>query len=406
MKIIVYVAPFWMRTSLQFAQSLSKLRKVHLGEQGVYLIGISQQAPKDASVFDRVILVKNALDRQELQQTLLGIQQHFGKIHRLLGILEQLQEVLAEVREDLNIVGERPTTVEAFRDKAVMKERLSAAGIRCAQFIKTHQWSDVQHFAQKYGFPVVVKPPAGAGCKSTVRCQNMTELQQAFQSIPKPLLVEEFLTGTEHSMEGFVLKGEVQMLSCSRYYPTPLEVMENPWIQWAVHFPKDLSSPKFQQAKIIGAEVIKALGIQTAMTHMEWFCRENGEIVVGEIGGRPPGARFVDCTSAVYGRNVHDAWARLMVFEDWQSGWHRQNGVMIVFLRAQGKGRIASIVGLDAAQKQIGSLVIDVHLPQKGQIKGDGYEGDGWVILQHSDDQMLLKAAQILLRTVQVRCTE
>ena len=122
-------------------------------------------------------------------------------------------------------------------------------------------------------------------------------------------MVEEKRNGIEHSLECFVLNGEPIFYSCSRYYPTPLEVKQNPHLQWVVHFPKNIYDEKYRQIQDIGRKVIKALGIDTGMTHMEWFyCPERSperRIVVGEIGARPPGAQFTDCTGLVYDMDIH-----------------------------------------------------------------------------------------------------
>ena len=45
----------------------------------------------------------------------------------------------------------------------------------------------------------------------------------------RPVLVEEFLTGAEHSLD--YAQWCSSLASFSRYYPSPLEVMQNPWIQ-------------------------------------------------------------------------------------------------------------------------------------------------------------------------------
>ena len=91
--------------------------------------------------------------------------------------------------------------------------------------------------------------------------------------------------------------------------------MQNPWIQWVVLFPKDLSHPIFAKAKKIGCAAIKALGLNTAMTHMEWFQRRDGSIAVGEIGARRSGAQITQMTGLVHGFDAHEVWATLMVQE-------------------------------------------------------------------------------------------
>ena len=44
----------------------------------------------------------------------------------------------------------------------------------------------------------------------------------------------------------------------------------------------------------MGIEVLSALEFRSGFTHMEWYRKADGEVVFGEIGGRPPGARVVD----------------------------------------------------------------------------------------------------------------
>ena len=47
------------------------------------------------------------------------------------------------------------------------------------------------------------------------------------------------------------------------------------------------------------------------------------------------------------------------------------------FLRGQGRGRVKAIHGLEQAQREIGSLVIETDLPRLGQTPSSSYEGEG-----------------------------
>lgn len=401
MKIVVYVAPFPMRTTMQFAEAIGKLENVRL-------IGVFQQPPQNQKIFSDIILLKNVLDSSELFSALEKVMLHCGRIDRLLGILEQLQEVLAKARERFNISGMRPNIVEQFRDKAIMKQVLEKAGVSCAQFLLVNQFEQLQQFIQKIGFPVVIKPPAGAGAAATYRVNNWQEAEDAWKRIPtRPVMVEEFLMGIEHSLECFVLNGEPIFYSCSRYYPTPLEVKQNPHLQWVVHFPRILTEEKYQKIQHIGRKVIKALGIQTGMTHMEWFfCADRkskaGRIVVGEIGARPPGAQFTDCTGLVYDMDIHLVWAKLMVDGVWIGKNQRVRSIAAAFLRGKGDGKISSVKNLSSAQEKMGSLVVNCKLPVLGALKSNSYEGDGWVIMAHEDDEVVKRAALDLIRTVEI----
>ena len=53
-----------------------------------------------------------------------------------------------------------------------------------------------------------------------------------------PLLLEEFIVGREPSYDTVSVGGDVVWHNISDYTPTPLEVMENDWIQWTVLLPR------------------------------------------------------------------------------------------------------------------------------------------------------------------------
>jgi len=399
MKNIVYIAPFPMATTMKFALAIGALPHARL-------LGIFQAAPAAAlrASFAEVIVVKNALDVDRLEKAVRIFMVKYGKIDKILGILEQLQEPLALLRVRLGVAGMTPKQSHLFRDKAAMKSALRKAGIPCARYRKIQSVHDAWAFIDEVGFPIVLKPPTGAGCRATYRISNPGELVSALQEIPvRPVLAEEFLTGAEYSMETFTLHGVPRFYSFSRYYPSPLEVMQNSHIQWVVLFPHELEKELFQQAKDVGYAAIKALGLDTGMTHMEWFRRPDGSVAIGEIGARPPGAQFSDAIGLIHGVDIFHVWARLMVDEHFDRPLRRQSAAALAFLRGRGHGKIVAIQGLAEAQKKMGKLVVASKLPQVGVMRSSGYEGDGWVLIQHPDTEVVKRAALELITTVQIR---
>ena len=65
--------------------------------------------------------------------------------------------------------------------------------------------------------------------------------------------------------------------------------------------------------------------------------------------------------------------------------------------------RVAAVEGLEAAQRKMGALVVDKQLPRIGAPRADGYEGEGWVIVKHEDDEVVRRAVMDLITTVKVR---
>ena len=61
-----------------------------------------------------------------------------------------------------------------------------------------------------------------------------------------------------------------------------------------------------------------------------------------------------------------------------------------------------AIHGLDQVQHDIGSLVVDAKLPTAGQSPTGSYEGEGFIILRHTETAVVQQALQRLIATVRV----
>ena len=60
-------------------------------------------------------------------------------------------------------------------------------------------------------------------------------------------------------------------------------------------------------------DVLAALGFSAGFTHMEWYRKDDGEVVFGEIGARPPGARVVDVMNYATDGDLYVGWAEAVV---------------------------------------------------------------------------------------------
>ncbi|MBK9365429.1 MAG: ATP-grasp domain-containing protein [Deltaproteobacteria bacterium] len=396
---VVFVAPFPMPATLRFAAGIRSLKDVRL-------IGLFQQPPAEMSGWDWLHIVPDALDPDVLTHALQALTQKFGKIHHVAGILENIQEPLAIARQRLGIEGTDLQTATRFRDKGVMKDHLRAHGVPCARHARLRNEQDAWEFVRQVGFPIVIKPPSGAGAKATWRVRDAEELRGALSSLrPSPqneILAEEFLRGREFSFETITLNNRPVFTSISRYLPTPLEVLENPWIQWVCLLPRDVSGPEYRDAHALGQRVIDVMRPGFAVTHMEWFRREDGSLAVGEIAMRPPGASISAMTGLVHDVDFHRAWARCAVDHQFDGPWERKFSAGVAFLRGQGRGRVAAVRGVDEAQRLMGQHVVEAKLPVVGAPKADGYEGDGYVVVRHPDTAVVERALETLIQTVQV----
>ena len=234
---IVFVAPYAMAATVRFVRAVADV-------PGARVFAVSSDPIErfgDTPVAGHWQL-DDCLDVDSLTGAVAEVGQRVGGVDRLLGILENLQVQLGEVRRRLGIAGIGPDVAENFRDKARMKAAFDAAGVPCARSRRVASGQEALTFAEDIGYPFVAKPLAGAGARNTFRVDSEARLGDWLAASPptatQPMLLEEFMTGQEHSFDSVVIDGEMVWHSISRYLPSPLDVLEHPWIQWCVLLPR------------------------------------------------------------------------------------------------------------------------------------------------------------------------
>lgn len=403
MRHVVFVAPFFLETTLRFVEAVADLPEVRLS--------LVSQDPLEKlpdglrSKLAAHWRVDDGLASGQLAAAVAELGRRHGPVERLLGALEQLQVPLGEVRDTLGIAGMGAETARNFRDKARMKEVLQAAGVPCARHARLRDEAEAWRFVGDVGYPVVLKPVAGAGAASTFRVASGDELRAALAANPpspdREVVAEEFVVGDEHSLDTVSLSGKAVWHSISEYTPAPLTVVENPWIQWTVLLPREIDDPHFEAIRRVGSAALTALGMGTGLSHMEWFRRRDGSVVVSEVGARPPGAQIVSLISYAHDLDFYRAWARLMVDESFAPP-ERRFAAGAAYFRGQGSGRVRAVHGLDVAQRELGSLVVEAKLPQVGQVASASYEGQGYAIFRHPETAVVRRALARVVQLVRV----
>ncbi len=403
MPFVLYTTPNYTENAVRFIRTLANLDDVRLG--------LVSQEPKEwlpadiqskLADFQRVDDVFNAAQLEAAAKLMAGRQ---GQIHRFLGAVEQAQVPVAQVRESLGIEGMDVETAHNFRDKGRMKNLLRAAGLPCARHQKVTAKEAAFAFADVVGFPLVVKPPDGAASQSTYRANNAEELEKALSlNPPAPgheVLLEEFITGDEFSFDTFSLNGKPVFHSLTQYFPNPLEAMREPWIQWQVVLPREVESPVYDDIKKAAFKTLDALGMNTGMSHLEWFRRQDGSIAISEVAARPPGAQITTLISRANDFDCVAAWGRLMIFGEFPVP-ERKYAVGAAFLRGQGTGKVREVLGLEQVQREVGHLITDVNIPKPGQEKSLSYEGEGYILLRHPETAVVKEALSRVVSTVRV----
>ncbi|MFO0070670.1 MAG: acetyl-CoA carboxylase biotin carboxylase subunit family protein [Gemmatimonas sp.] len=401
--LVIFVCPFFSPAATQMIEAALNLTHVRLAV--VAQQPLAELAPAVGSRLVAHWQVADVTNADQLAGAVSAIAAAHGAVARCFAAYEQCQLPLAQVRERLGIPGLPAAAAHNFRDKARMKDVLRAAGVPVARHQLVHEAADARRCGHEVGFPRVVPAPAGAGAKATERVRTVAELEQVLQryapSAHDPMLAEEFLRGTEHSLETVSINGHAVWHSLTRYAPTPLEVLETPWIQWTVLLPREVDDPAYADIRAVGDRALRALGMTTGVSHCEWFRRPDGSVAVSEIAARPPGANMTTMISRANDMDFVGAWVRLMVDGTFTPP-ERRYAVGTAYLRGQGQGTVAAVEGLDQVQREWGHLICDYRLPHLGQSPTGSYEGEGFMIVRHPDTGVVQAALARIISTIRV----
>jgi len=402
MRTVALVAPYATPNTLRYVLALTELPGVRS-----VIISADPAARFPPALRERIGAFEKVTDcfsAQQLASALKRAATRVGPIDRVFGVLEQLQLAVAGARDVVGIPGMSLEVVTRFRDKSVMKAHLRAAGVPCARFARVESNADAERICDEVGFPVIIKPVDGLGARATFRVSDAKELADALRrtrpSAKNPWQIEEFLAGTEHSFETVTIGGKHIWSSSTHYLPGPLAAMENPWIQYCVVLPReDDSITRFSP---INHAALDALGMQTGLSHMEWFTRPDGSMAVNEVGARPPGVNIMPLMSITHGVDMVKAWVRLMALDTFDPPTRRR-AAGCAFLRGQGAGsRVVGVRGLDRVHEEVGKWIVSATIPTAGDPRATGYEGEGHVIVAAETTAEVEMALTRIIQTVRV----
>lgn len=402
---ILFVAPHFPAGQKPFVRALHAVgaRITGIGEAPIeYLDG---ELESWLHGYERV---SNVCDEDALYAAVRRVQSREW-VDRLEATIEAHIMPAARVRERTSIPGLSVRAAILCRDKPEMKEFLRQQRVPCAQSSGVSSLEEGMAFAKQVGYPLIVKPRTGAGAHGTTRVESSAELYEVLRDMGvdrgASVAVEEFISGHEGFYDTLTVGGHVIHEFICHYYPNVLDAMRNRWIAPQIVVTNRLDAPGYDELKEMGRRVIRALGLGTTATHMEWFFGDKG-LKFSEIGARPPGVSQWDLYCAANDIDIYRDWASALVRGRVESQLSRRYSAGIVALRPDRDGRIAGYEGVDELQARFGEHVIDVHLPPPGtptQPIEAGYMANAWVRMRHPDYDTLREMLDIVGQTLKVR---
>ncbi len=352
--------------------------------------------------------IRSVVDERALADAVKRLSQR-ARVDRLEATIEAHVMAAAHVREHLDIPGTTSKTAWLCRDKPAMKDAVREAGIACAASARVTSPEDARAFAEREGYPLILKPLDGAGASGTHKVDDVDQLESVIAELGvdrgREVAIEEFLSGHEGFYDSLCVAGKPVIDFACHYFPNVLEAMRTRWISPQILVTNRIGESTYEELRTMGQAAISALGIWTSATHMEWFFGEKG-LKFSEIGCRPPGVGVWDLYCSANEFDLYAAWGHAIVHEDVPFEPSRKYAAGMIALRPEKDGTITGYDGLDELQRRYGEWILDVHTPPPGtrtQGVEAGYMANAWIRMRHPDYDALRSMFDTVGELVKVR---
>jgi len=231
------------------------------------------------------------------------------RFRRVVSFAEADVIAAAQLREALDLPGQRPASALAYRDKALMREHTLDAGLPGPAYRTVETASEVLDFVAEQGLPAVLKPRSSSGSVGVRILRSAADLAE----LPDQLadhVVERFVPGEVVHVDGllvggrpvFALPASYTGLACLAHWEDSgsgslLLTAEHPW-----HGP--LTEELWR--------VVDALpAAEDLLLHAEFFVAEGERPVLCEIASRLPGHPIPPMINRALGLDLRDTWLRI-----------------------------------------------------------------------------------------------
>lgn len=244
-----------------------------------------------------VRLVDSTENVKQVRDAIGSLIEQIGPPTRIVALQETDLDLAADLRGEFGLPGQRSEDLEPLRDKLLMAERLTAAGIPVPATADAPDHGAVGVFAARHGWPVLVKPRRGTASAGIRRLDSPEALRAYAFPRDTEMLVQTWLPDQVLHVDGVFTGEGLGAWRASRYLSTCLEFTDG-----AALGSVEIDDPGLlSRTEEITAATTAALFTGPAVFHLELFESASGALTVLEIGARPGGAEVPFIWREVHG---------------------------------------------------------------------------------------------------------
>jgi biotin carboxylase len=287
----------------------------------------------------------------------------------VLSSSEYFVAAAAALAARLGLPGASAEAVSACRDKSVQRRALAAAGVPVPGFRQAGGVDEAVAAASELGLPVVVKPVQGTGSLGVRLCRAAEEVSAHARSLlaapvnerglstPALVLVEQYLTGREFSVE---VLGTQTVATVAKHVSEPPVFVET-----GHDVPAALAADERAALVDTAEHAVKALGLGWGAAHVE--LRLDGGIArVIEVNPRLAGGMIPELVRRALGIDLIEAQVRSALgrVDGWPPVAEGASGASSIRFLTAGCETVVGVPGGPVARARAMEGIVDVMLYQ------------------------------------------
>lgn len=266
----------------------------------------------------------------------------------------------AYVQEKMGLPSFGPyESIEILQNKDKFRKFLTENGFVVPKAKGYDSMESVLCDADKFDYPVIVKPTDSAGSKGVSRVDNKEELLKAIEyafsnSIKGHIIVEDFIEpqGCTSDSDSFSVNGEMKCItfSAQRFDKDAA----NPYTPSAYSWPSTYTEAQQTELKSEIQRLVKLLKLNTTVYNIETRIGKNGKAYIMEVSPRGGGNRLSEMIRFSTGIDFITAAVRAAVGDSVELGDASLNGHWAeVILHAEKTGKFIELSISDYLKKHV-----------------------------------------------------
>ena len=267
--------------------------------------------------------------------------------------------------ERLGLPGIGFDQAQLFTNKFLMREFLRQRGYPTPEYLLCRTLDEAATFGAKFGYPIVLKPPASQGSRGVFRVERESELASRYADAARAswdgdVLAEQFIPGDLLTVEGIKINSRHHSLAVSRRET----FAHNPMLGLAQTYAPDDEHISFPELRKQHDSLVEEMGLKFGLTHAEYIFSQ-GKFFLIEVAARGGGSGLSShIVPAVSGVDTNELLIRMSFGESIDAlapSAAVHPFALIRFLNFE-PGVVKTVCGIEKARTLSGLLYISVKV--------------------------------------------